>query len=79
MCMTEDQAAGCLLRIAREVSGLKQKEAAEMLGINGNCLWTYEDGKTPMRFTFVNKALKLYGLDQSYFIEAVSRLSGGES
>lgn len=54
---------------ARERAGLKQKEAAEKIGITNDKLCKYEKGKNIPPYDILMKLAKLYGVHVNYFLE----------
>lgn len=53
------------LKAARVNAGLKQREAAEKLGISRDTLRKYELGKIPMRIDTAKKLCEIYGLAEN--------------
>ncbi len=67
------------LRFLRSKKGIKQREAAEALGV---CLQTYsryETGNRKLPLTFIAKAAKFYNVPISYFDEQISIVGIGNN
>ena len=50
------------LKAARVNAGLKQKEAAKMLGVDAGTLRNYEKGKTSPNWGVIDKMREIYGI-----------------
>ena len=67
------------LRSLRTKMGIKQREAAESLGV---CLQTYnryETGNRPLPLKFIAKAANFYNVPVSYFDEQVAMVGIGNN
>lgn len=56
------------LKMAREISGMKQYEAAEKLGISKDTLRNYEKGKSYPDIPTLKKIEELYGVKYAQLI-----------
>lgn len=56
------------IKAARINKGLKQSEAAKLLGIGRKTLSLYENGKTFPKVTMVEEMSRIYGVDKEAFI-----------
>lgn len=54
------------LKAARVNAGLKQKDAAEKLGISRDTLRKYELGEIPMRIDTAKKVCEIYEIPENY-------------
>ncbi|MCI8336945.1 MAG: helix-turn-helix transcriptional regulator [Peptococcaceae bacterium] len=58
------------LKMAREISGYTQKEAADLIGVRADTLGNYERGKTYPDIPILRKIEEVYGIpyDQIIFL-----------
>lgn len=56
------------LKMAREIRGLKQSEAAEKIGISTDTLGNYERGKSYPDIPVLRKIEEIYGVQYSQII-----------
>lgn len=56
------------LKTARELKGLKQSEAAELIGVSKDTLGNYERGKSYPDIPVLRKIEKVYGVPYSRII-----------
>lgn len=56
------------LRMAREIKGYKQSEAAELIGINPDTLGNYERGKSYPDIPVLRRIEEVYGVPYSRLI-----------
>ena len=64
----EEMMSKYTLKTARELNGLKQKDAAKLLGISVDTLRNYERGKSYPDIPILKKIEKLYTLPYSRII-----------
>ena len=64
----EEMMSKYTLKTARELNGLKQKDAAKLLGISVDTLRNYERGKSYPDIPILKKIEKLYKLPYSRII-----------
>ncbi|MTJ10655.1 ImmA/IrrE family metallo-endopeptidase [Anabaena sp. UHCC 0204] len=60
------------IRLAREMAGFTQSEAAQSLGITAAALSQYESGKRRIEALTVDRLARLYGVPVTYFFVEVS-------
>ena len=56
------------LKMAREINGLKQSEAAEKIGVSTDTLGNYERGKSYPDIPVLRKIEEIYGIRYSQII-----------
>ena len=67
------------LRSLRLKKGIKQREAAEQLGVCMQTYSRYETGSRKLPLDFIAKAAKLYDVPISYFDEQISAVGIGNN
>lgn len=56
------------LKVAREIKGLKQSEAAELIGVSTDTLGNYERGKSYPDIPVLRRIEKVYGVSYDKLI-----------